>query len=115
MSQQEYIEVLKSAALSSGKKFVIDYVSKKIPFLFIPILNPITSLVIEKVVEVLIMETEFAIFFKYTDMRVSEQGKVFSKMAENNYKAQMYGTNKEKEIAEKLLVDSCRSLFRLNL
>lgn len=112
-NHQEYVDALKKSAVSTGKKALISYLSKKLPFLFIPVIGPIVGLLLGKVVEILVQETEFAIFFVYTDMRVDAQGRAFSNAAMRNYHAQTNGTPEEKLAAEKELIDKFRAFVIL--
>lgn len=100
----EYVESLKHSAVSMGTKLLVREVAKRLPFLFVPILGPITSLVLEKLVTLLVVQTEFAIFFKYIDMRTDFQGREFSQAALSNYIIQRTGTPEQKKAAEEKLV-----------
>ena len=91
LKHEDYIKALKNAALNTGKKVLVKKISEKLPFLFIPVLNPITMYVISKFLEVLIEETEFAIFFEYVDFRVDKQGREFSEAAVANLRAKLSG------------------------
>lgn len=70
---------VKSFAIKKAKETAIKTVAKKLPFLFFGPVGPLTSLIIEKVVEIVINETEVRAFFVYTDLRVNEQGRAFIK------------------------------------
>jgi hypothetical protein len=108
VSHQEYVDAIKNTAVSTGKKVLIEYLTKQFPYLFIPVLGPVVSFVIGKLVEILVRETEFAIFFKYIDLRVDSQGRAFSQAAMNNYDAQKNGTPEEIKKAELELIDKFR-------
>ena len=113
MTHQEYVDAIKASAISTGKKVLIGAVSKKLPFLFVPVIGPVVGLVLGKIVELLVKETEFAIFFKYIDMRTSAQGRDFSEAAINNFKIQQSGTPEEKAKSEKELIEKFRSFVIL--
>jgi hypothetical protein len=115
MNHQEYVESLKSSAIKLGKDLLVREVKKRLPFLFLPVLNPITGYVIGKGVEILINHTEMAIFFFYIDMRVDKQAASFSQAAINNYKAQQSGSEYAKLEAEKALIKSFRELVILRM
>ena len=112
-THQEYVEAIKKSAIATGKKALITYLTKKLPFLFIPVIGPIVSLVLEKVVEILIRETEFAIFFKYIDLRVDAQGRDFSEAAIKNFHVQKSGSPDEIAKAEKELIEKFKSFVVL--
>lgn len=112
-THQEYVDAIKKSAIATGKKLLIREVLKRLPFLFVPILGPITELILGKVVEILVQETEFALFFNYIDMRVDAQGRAFSDAATKNYQVQLNGTVEEKAAAEKELVEKFREFVIL--
>lgn len=105
-----YVDSLKKASIALGKDALISYLSKTLPFLFIPVVGPIVSFFLGKLVEILITKTEFAIFIEYIDMRVDAQGSAFSKAALANYQTQQNGTPDEKAKAEKELITRFRAL-----
>jgi hypothetical protein len=109
----EYVEALKSSAISTGKKVLIGAVSKKLPFLFLPVLGPIVSFLLGKVVEILVQETEFAIYFKYIDLRVDKQGREFSEAAMRNFNAQKSGDADAKAQSEKELIEKFKAFVVL--
>ena len=109
MKHSEYVESLKRAAIDTGKRLLIKKVAEKLPFLFLPILGPVTTFALEKIVEILIEQTEFAIFLKYTDMRVDREGREFSEAATENYKAQQSGNLERIAMAEKDLMDKFKN------
>lgn len=112
MTHQEYIDSIKASALEIGKDAVINYIAKKAPFFLVPILNPITNLIVSKILSILITETEFAAFFLYIDTRTSHQGEVFAQMAYKNSKAQKEGSEEEKKIALENLENAFRNLVK---
>ena len=109
MKHAEYIEAIKKSAISTGKKVLISYLSKKLPFLFIPVVGPVVGLLIEKLVTILVTETEFGAFFLYIDFRVDAQGRAFSEAAIRNHKAQLSGDKNEIVKAEKELIERFRA------
>jgi hypothetical protein len=113
-SHEEYVKTIKDAATRLAVEVLIREVPKRLPFLFIPVLNPIVTLLLKKIVEILITQTEFAIFFSYIDLRVDAQGRKFATAALENRKAQLSGTPEEKKIAEENLIKSFRNLAILS-
>lgn len=109
MKHQEYVDAIKKSAVATGKKVLVEYFKKQLPFMFLPGLGPITGFVLEKAVEVLVRETEFGIFFQYIDLRVDKQGLDFSQAAIKNYRAQQSGDKDEIAKAEKELIEKFRS------
>lgn len=113
-SHEEYVKTLKDAATRLALDVLVREVSKRLPFLFVPVLNPIVTLLLRKVVEILFTQTEFAIFFTYIDMRVDAQGRRFISAAKENRNAQMNGTPEEKKLAEEKLISTFRDLVILS-
>lgn len=103
-THQEYVDSIKKSAVAAGKKLLIAELTKRVPWLFIPVIGPLVSLVLGKVIEILVNETEFAIFFNYIDMRTDSQGREFSKAALVNLAAQRTGSPQEKAQAERDLI-----------
>ena len=114
-THQEYVDAVKKAAISTGKKALITYLTKKVPYLFVPVLGPVVSLLLGKVVEILIKETEFAIFFQYIDMRVDGQGRDFSEAVILNHKAHLSGDKDEIIKAEANLIKKFRAFVILGI
>ena len=113
MTHQEYVDAIKKSAVSAGKKVLISTLSKKIPFLFVPVIGPVVSLLLGKIVEILVQETEFAIFFKYIDLRVDRQGREFSEAAIRNFHAQQNGSPDERAKTERELIEKFKSFVVL--
>lgn len=109
------MDAIKKSAVSTGKKVLIKTVAAKLPFLFVPIVGPITTLLLGKIVEILVNETEFALYFKYIDLRVDAQGRSFSEAVVRNYQAQQNGSPDEKAKAEKELIKSFKSFVVLGM
>lgn len=107
-SHQEYVDAIKKSVVSTGKKVLIETVAKKLPFLFVPVIGPITSLILGKVVEVLFNETELAVFFGYIDLRVDKQGRDFYEAAIKNRNVQLNGSPEAKAVSEKELIQKFR-------
>lgn len=113
MKHSEYVEVIKNTAINLGKKTLMKALLTKVPFLFYGPFGVITELLIEKALVILIRETEFAVFFKYIDMRVDQQGKDFTEAALNNYRIQQNGTPEEKKKSEEELISKFKSFVKL--
>lgn len=114
MTRGEYIELIKSAFMTAGKKAVMSYLLEKFAFFKLPIVNPITAMIVEKLLTILIENAEMLVFFAYTDFRVSRQGKDFEEAALRNHNAQLGGTDEEKRLAKELLIDCLRKFARFN-
>lgn len=108
-THQDYVNAVKKSAVAVGKKALVTALTKKLPYLFVPFLNPITTVLIEKLVTILVEDTEFEIFFEYIDLRVDGQGRSFSEAAIHNYNVQQTGTPEEKLAAEKALIEKFRA------
>jgi hypothetical protein len=112
MNRQEYADLIKNAALSAGKKLVVNYIVQKIPFFGLTFVNPILGFFVGQVLEIAIMKTEIGAFFLFIDMRTSQQGRDFQSAALNNFQVQKTGTPEEKKNAEMALIDSFRALAK---
>ena len=112
MEHKEYIEILKSYILQSAKKATIEYIFKKIPYLAIPVLNPVVSFIVEKIATIILYKVETAIFFTYIDIRTNFQGRTLYNAITKNKEAQAYGTDEEKQLAEKNLALAFDSFFK---
>lgn len=117
-SRDEYVELLKSTALSVGKKKVLPLLLARLPAklttgFFGALLNPFFGLIVGEALEIAIRETEMGAFFLYIDLRTSAQGREFEKQARANFEAQKNGTPEEKELAEKALIDAFRKFVKL--
>lgn len=117
-SRDEYVELLKSTALSLGKKEILPILLAQLPAKLTTgflgaILNPILGFVVGKVLEIAIRETEIGLFFLYIDLRTSTQGRNFEKYMRANLDAQRNGTPDQKAKAEKELKDAFKAFVKL--
>jgi len=113
MDRDAYVDLLKSTALDLGQRFVMQYLVSKIPFLALPIINPIAGFLVGYVLKIAIRETEMGAFFLYIDTRTNKQGVAFVEAAQANRAIQASGTAEEKAQAEKVLIDSFRAFIKL--
>lgn len=105
-SFQIYVDSMKSAALSLGKKAVLKLIFARLPFLAWGPLGMIAGYVVEKILTAFINGNETAIFFKYIDFRVNGQSGDFIEKALENDRIQREGTEDEKIKAKKALEDA---------
>lgn len=115
-TRDEYVELIKSTALSAGKKAVMQIIIKQFPSLasgFLgTVVTPIIGMFVGFILEAAIRQTEMGIFFLYIDLRTSAQGRDFEKFARANFEAQKNGTPEQKARAEKELINSFRALAK---
>jgi hypothetical protein len=90
----------------------MQFLVAKIPFLALPIINPIVGFIVGYVLQIAIKQTEMGAFFLYIDTRTNKQGVAFMESAIKNRIAQQSGTAEEKINAEKNLIDSFRSFVK---
>jgi hypothetical protein len=84
----------------------------KFPFVALGFVNPIASMIVSKILEIAIRETEIGAFFGFIDLRTSMQGKDFEGAA-YKYKIASEGRNdEEKRIAEKNVIDAFNKLIK---
>lgn len=110
MTRDEYVELLKSAALDAGTKLVMSYLVSRIPFFALKFINPIVGYVVGAILRIAIRETEFGAFFLFIDMRTDLQAKAFEEAAIKNANAK---TPEEKKDAQDNLVLKFREFVKL--
>jgi len=113
MTYDQYVEQIKSFLLKQLVDKVYDIIITKITFLSWGPLGPLLKIILEKIIEIILYETEMAIFFLYTDLRVNAQGRKFYDAIEANMEAQEGGNEEDKQRTEKELIDSFRELVKL--
>lgn len=114
MDRDAYVNMLKSTLLKAAVPKVISIIATRFPFFALPIINPIMGLVVGKVLEIFLNETEMQAFLAYTDFRVGRQAKAFSQAAEENYAIQRVGTPEQKAAAEAELIMQFKEFVRLS-
>lgn len=106
-SRDEYVEIMKQAFVTLGKKVIAQAAIDLFPFLATSfgskVLMPFVSLGAGVAVEALVTKAETAAFFLFIDARTGQQGKDFEAAAYANYKIQQNGEPWEKANAEKVL------------
>lgn len=112
LTRDDYVRMLKSAALSAGKRGVMHSLVTRFPFIAGSIVNPIVAFGVGMVLELALNETELGAFFGFIDLRGSIQGRAFEKAALNNLEAQKDGTPEEKKYAEDELISRFRALAK---
>lgn len=112
MTHQEYVSLLKTAALETGKRAVMEYIVARVPFFGFKIINPIAGFVVGKVLSIAIEQTELGAFFLYIDLRTARQGRDFEAAAMKNALAQKSGTPDERQHAEAELIRAFRALAK---
>jgi len=123
--RDEFAEALKQAAITIGKKGLMQFLSKKIlawaagkayeklVTSIWTIANPIVGFFLGWIVVYLVKETEFGIFFWYIDTRATKQGRDFVGAALVNQQVQQHGTDEEKKNAENHLRETFYNLASL--
>ena len=112
-TRTEYVEAIKTSLVSLLKKSLFDALVLRLPFLAWGPIGPFVSLCLQKLCEIIVNETEVAIFCAYVDFRVNRQSDTFTAKALENFKMQKEGTDEQKRIAEKELIDSFRTFIKL--
>ena len=113
MNQSDYVAQLKAAALSIGKKAVLEKLGAALPFFATGFFNVVAGFIVGEVLEYAIMETELGAFFYYVDMRTESQSKDFQNAAEIYQTILKKGNKEEIADAEKKLIDSFRAFIKL--
>lgn len=112
MNRDQYVELIKSTAIDLGRRFVMSYLITRVPFLALPIINPIAAFVVGYILKIAIRETEMGAFYLFIDIRTNKQGIAFIEAAIKNQLAQKSGNQAEIKNAEKELIDSFRSFVK---
>lgn len=113
MTQQQYVDLIKSALLTATRKAVMDYLVAQIPFLGWAFVNPIVGMIVDQILSIVFQQTELAAFFFYIDFRTVAQGKDFENAAVANQTAQTNGTPEQKAKAEQDLITAFRAFAKL--
>lgn len=92
----------------------MQFLVAKLPFLALPIINPIVGFVVGYILEVAIRQTEMGAFFLYIDTRTNKQGVAFMDAATRNRIAQQSGSPEEISHAEKNLIDTFRAFIKFS-
>lgn len=112
-TRDEYVAIIKSAALTASKKAVVPLLLKELPAglttgVIGAIFNPVLGFIVGKVLELAIEKTELGLFFLYTDLRTSAEGRKFYAAAKAHY----YGKPAEKVLLEKDLIAAFKPLAK---
>ena len=114
MKYSDYIEALKDYFIKTAVKKSHEYLLNKFVILQWGPLGPIVKLFLKKIVTIIVRETGLEIYFKYTDFRVSREGRKFYGALVKNREAQEGGDKDEIEKAEINLKRSFHDLITLD-
>lgn len=112
MNRDEYVEVIKQAAMTTGSTLVMSYILARQPLLATPVVKEITKWIVEKILGIAIFHTEMGAFFLFTDFRTSAQGRAFFQSALKRQAALKNGNEEEIKRAEADMIDNFRSLVK---
>lgn len=110
----DYVIAIKDSAIKTGAESLTKYLIKRFAFLSFGPFAFLVSMLAEKLLTILIKETEHAIYYEYTELVVNAQSVAYKKAVMENYQAQKNGTPQEKKDAEKKLMDAFKSFVKLN-
>lgn len=113
MKHSDYVDFLKSYLFKTITKKAFTVIITKLPFLAWGPLAPLLQLIIDKLVGIILDQTELAVFMKYIDIRTTLQGRDFYKAMEDNQLALKNGSDNDKKIAEQNLKDTFRAFVKL--
>lgn len=109
----EYSKLIQDIAVQFGRRLIITNLVARFSFLnWTPCLF-IAGLIIDAVLKRFVYVVDTKVFFMYTDLRVTEQGRIFIQSARDNQRIQQIGTPEEREISEKLLISNFDKLVKL--
>lgn len=109
MTRDEYVQLMKDAALDIGKRAVMKRLVSLMPIFGSGFPAYLAGLIVGAVLQSAIKETEMGAFFLYIDMRVDKQGADFSDAAHAWFNA----TPEEKSKYEKAYLESFYNLASL--
>ena len=109
----EYVSLVKSYGETAIKNVVIKWVVSQLPFFASGPWNWVLVKVASKLAAYAVEQVEIAVFFTYVDFRTNGQARDFEAAMIANYKAQLEGTDKEKEVAENNLKIALKNLVYL--
>ena len=111
-----YTEAIVEAAYSIVKDSLVKQAIKSIPFLASGPLNTLLVMIASRIARFLVAQTELAIFFKYTDIRIAAQGRSFVEAAYalRDIRKDSTKTEEEKQDAEKKLISAFRTFAKFN-
>ena len=112
MTRQEYVDIIKTAAETAGKKWVMEWLVSKIPFIGFSFPHAIVGWVVGKVLWIAIQKTELGAFFLFVDFRTSAQGRQFLSSAIENRDAQQSNDKEAKKRAEEKVINDARTLIK---
>lgn len=113
-SHADYVEAIKDTATKVAKSTLIDFVVSKLPVFASGPLGFLLGIVAGKIASILMEKTEFALFFKYIDMRSNYQGAQFSIHALDYRRVLLdpNSTEQEKKDAEIQLITAFRKFAK---
>lgn len=113
-THKNFVDSLKTTAIKQGTELLVKALVKRFAFLSFGPFVFLLSFFITKLLEILIRETEYGIYFEYTDFTVDTQAIEYRNAIQKNSKIQMEGTDEEKKLAEKELFDAFKRFVKLS-
>ena len=113
MKHSEYIAIAQGLGAQVLQKSIIGGIAKAVPFFALGLPNTLLIKFATWLATIIAEQAEMMIFFKYVDFRSDAQAKDFEAAMLNNHKAQIEGTNEEKNNAEKALMEALARLVNL--
>lgn len=116
MNTDELIEVFKKSVVEIGSRGVMAYLVAQAPVLGLPVIRTIVSAMVSRIIDILVTNTELAIYFVYTDQRTAKQAKEYEEAAVRRavIMQSQLSTEEEKKNAEEELINRARELIRLS-
>ena len=108
MKRDEYIVLVKDAAVKIGTKALMNALVSRFAFIGLPFFNPVIGMIVGQLVSILVKETEFRLFLEFVDFRINTQAKEFENAAKEYSRIQKDGTDDQKKNAEQKLISSFR-------
>ncbi len=114
MKFEKYLESLKRETSKDISRSAVTYLIKKYAWMSFGPISMILNFVVTKLVDIIIYNTQLAVYFKYIDFRVDEQGQDFHNAIIKNMNAQENGTEQDRINAEKNLKAAFAHLVKLS-
>ena len=77
MTHQEYVDQIKSAALTIGVRAVMAAFALNLPWTQSPVVKQILEYIVTYILRLAILQTEFGAFWAYVDLRTTNQKTAF--------------------------------------
>lgn len=111
MNLDDAINAFKEAIIKVASTEIMALIIGAAPFFAWPVINQVTSFIVNQIVSLLINKTEVGIYFIRTDILTTGQASTYLKAQEDLQGAK---TDDEKKVAELAVINAARDLIKFN-